>query len=87
LLLTWNSTLHKKIDQPFITGTGVTTYCVHPGLVATELGRYMYKEDEPPSLSRRIIHALAKTPAQGAQTSIYCAVSERVAQQSGWYYR
>ncbi|KAF4520354.1 hypothetical protein B566_EDAN009877 [Ephemera danica] len=67
-------------------GTGVTSYSVHPGLVATELGRHIHKEDEPPTLGRRIIHALAKTPAQGAQTSIYCAVSKRVTQQSGWYY-
>jgi hypothetical protein len=30
---------------------------------------------------------MAKTPTQGAQTTIYCAVDEKVAGQSGFYYR
>jgi hypothetical protein len=30
---------------------------------------------------------MAKTPTQGAQTTIYCAVDEKVAGQNGLYYR
>jgi hypothetical protein len=30
---------------------------------------------------------MAQTPVQGAQTSVYCAVDEKVAGQSGFYYR
>lgn len=68
-------------------GTGVTANSLHPGVIKTELGRYM----ETP-LWRKIIFVpvflLAfKTPIQGAQTTIHCAVSKDLSDVSGKYFR
>ncbi|KAL1271422.1 hypothetical protein QQF64_030438 [Cirrhinus molitorella] len=70
-----------------LKGTGVTTYALHPGVIHTELGRYYF-----PSLPlwKRILfmplYFVVKTPWQGAQTSIYCAVDESLKNSSGLYY-
>ncbi|XP_028297645.1 retinol dehydrogenase 14 isoform X2 [Gouania willdenowi] len=74
--------LAKRLD-----GTGVTVYSLHPGVVRTELARHIL-----PTLAlwqRIIFHiivTLAKSPREGAQTSIYCAVDEGLANTSGLYY-
>ncbi|XP_050353965.1 retinol dehydrogenase 12-like [Nymphalis io] len=67
---------------------GINTYCLHPGVVKTELGRHLdqiwFKG------SRRIIGILLKpfmkTPELGAQTTIYCSVDEKCANETGLYY-
>ncbi|XP_056268151.1 retinol dehydrogenase 13 [Pseudoliparis swirei] len=70
-----------------LQGTGVTVYSLHPGVIRTELGRHLL-----PTLAlwQRIfvtpIIMLIKSPAAGAQTSIYCAVDESQANASGLYY-
>uniref|UniRef100_A0A8C1EE37 Si:ch211-107o10.3 n=1 Tax=Cyprinus carpio carpio TaxID=630221 RepID=A0A8C1EE37_CYPCA len=70
-----------------LKGTGVTTYALHPGLIQTELGRHFF-----PSLSlwKRLLFMpfffFVKTPWQGAQTTIYCAVDESLQNTSGLYY-
>ncbi|KAG8198096.1 hypothetical protein JTE90_020921 [Oedothorax gibbosus] len=70
-----------------LTGTGVSVYAVSPGMVWTNLGRYM-------SLNWWKIAALAplawffiRTPRQGAQTILHCAISEEAELESGSYYR
>ncbi|XP_007184404.1 retinol dehydrogenase 11 isoform X3 [Balaenoptera acutorostrata] len=55
-----------------LQGSGVTTYSVHPGTVNSELVRHSY-------LMRWIwwlFSFFIKTPQQGAQTSLYCALTE-----------
>lgn len=70
-----------------LQGTGVTVYSLHPGVIRTELGRHLF-----PTLAlwKRIIALplmmLIKTPWEGAQTTIYCAVEESLANESGFYY-
>uniref|UniRef100_A0A3Q3KEU4 Uncharacterized protein n=1 Tax=Monopterus albus TaxID=43700 RepID=A0A3Q3KEU4_MONAL len=70
-----------------IQSTGVTVYSLHPGHIRTELGRHWF-----PTLPfwKRIlvipIILLIKNPWQGAQTTIYCAVDESLANVSGLYY-
>lgn len=64
--------------------TGVTTYSLHPGVVNTEI---FFKG--VPWLSHVIgwlIAFMGKDAKAGAQTSIYCAVDEAVANESGLYY-
>ncbi|XP_051918881.1 retinol dehydrogenase 13 [Hippocampus zosterae] len=67
-------------------GTGVNTYCLHPGVVRTELGRHTF----PTSLWKNPllypILMMIKTPREGAQTSIFCAVDESLANVTGLYY-
>lgn len=70
-----------------LQGTGVTVYSLHPGVIRTELGRHLI-----PTLAlwKRLILILfgwlVKSPTEGAQTTIYCAVDESLDQVSGLYY-
>ncbi|XP_019639566.1 PREDICTED: retinol dehydrogenase 12-like [Branchiostoma belcheri] len=66
-----------------LVGTGVTVNALHPGTVQSELFRsapWFIKV-----LFHRILKPYLKTPYQGAQCSIYCAVSEDMARVSGQY--
>lgn len=66
---------------------GVTTYSLHPGVIATDLARHL---DETyfrgAYLLASVMRYFFKTPEQGAQTTIYCAVDENLANESGNYY-
>ncbi|XP_075894049.1 retinol dehydrogenase 13 [Nelusetta ayraudi] len=70
-----------------LQGTGVTTYSLHPGVIWTELGRHFVLQIP---LWKRILYRpfmyLIKSPKDGAQTTIYCAVEESLKDQSGLYY-
>ncbi|XP_029378203.1 retinol dehydrogenase 13-like [Echeneis naucrates] len=74
--------LSKRLE-----GTGVTTYSLHPGVIRTELGRHFWPTM---SLWKRFVFTpllfLIKSPTEGAQTTIYCAVEESLQNQSGLYY-
>jgi retinol dehydrogenase 12 len=63
-----------------LAGTGVNTYCVHPGVVASEIWRRV------PWPLRPLIKSRMLTITEGAQTSLYCATSPDVADQTGLYY-
>ncbi|XP_026274635.1 retinol dehydrogenase 12-like isoform X2 [Frankliniella occidentalis] len=67
---------------------GVTSYCVHPGVVATELFEHFDTFIIPGTkfFLDNVGRFFIKTPRQGAQTSLYCAVSRTAAHQSGLYY-
>ncbi|XP_008293502.1 retinol dehydrogenase 12-like [Stegastes partitus] len=66
-----------------LEGTGVTTYSLHPGAVKTDLQRhvsgFLY-------VVMMVTKPFFKNPAQGAQTSIYCAVEPSLANETGQYY-
>ena len=69
-----------------LKGTGVTVNCLHPGMVATSLVdkdkdfplffKYLYKLSKP----------LMKSPAHGAETSIYSASSPEIEGITGRYF-
>jgi len=61
-------------------GTGVTTYALHPGVIASDIWRRV------PWPFRQIMHLRMKTPEEGARTSLYCATSPDLAAESGKYY-
>jgi NAD(P)-dependent dehydrogenase (short-subunit alcohol dehydrogenase family) len=74
---------------------GVHAYAVHPGVIATDLGRYMTREDLK-ALRARITEAAASTPpsgssleyktvAQGAATSVWAAVAPELEGHGGAY--
>jgi retinol dehydrogenase-12 len=63
-----------------LTGTGVTTYSLHPGVVASQIWRRV------PWPARQIVTRRMLTIEQGARTSLYCATSAEVAGESGRYY-
>ena len=65
------------------SGSGVTVYSVHPGTVSSELVRHS-------ALMRWIwwiCSFFIKTPQQGAQTSLYCALTEGLEVLSGNHFR
>jgi len=60
--------------------TGVTTYVLHPGVVASDIWRRV------PRLVRPLVTRRMLTTEQGAQTSLYCATAAELAGQTGRYY-
>ncbi|XP_017206915.1 retinol dehydrogenase 12 isoform X2 [Danio rerio] len=69
-------------------GTGVSSYCLHPGVIRTDLSRHILSWFP---MLKTILYLpsmlLMKTPWQGAQTTIYCAVTEGLESKSGSYFR
>jgi len=61
-------------------GSGVTTYALHPGMVASDIWRRV------PWPVRPLIQRRMLTVEQGAETSLYCAASPSVASESGLFY-
>jgi NAD(P)-dependent dehydrogenase (short-subunit alcohol dehydrogenase family) len=66
--------LHAQELARRLDGTGVTTYALHPGVVASDIWRRV------PWPARPIIKRRMLSTEQGAATSIYCAASPDVAQ-------
>ena len=67
-----------------LDGTGVTATVLHPGVVRTSFGA----QDQAAYLAVMIgvAHLFMKTPAQGADTSIYLASSPQVEGVTGRYF-
>jgi NAD(P)-dependent dehydrogenase (short-subunit alcohol dehydrogenase family) len=63
-----------------LTGKRVTTYALHPGVVASDVWRAV------PWPIRGLMKRRMLTTEEGAQTSLYCATSPEAEQQSGLYY-
>jgi len=66
-----------------LTGTGVTANCLGPGLVNSELFRDVEKL---PWFFKVIKTLIGKTPEQGAETSLYLALSPEAEGVSGCYF-
>ncbi|MBI1817517.1 MAG: SDR family oxidoreductase [Deltaproteobacteria bacterium] len=66
-----------------LAGSGVTVNCLHPGAVATGLGK---NNGAWAQVLIRILGTFFRTPEQGAATSIYLASSPAVAGVSGKYF-
>lgn len=63
-----------------LSGTGIMTNCLHPGVVATHLLPTWLRAVKP--LITRVIF----DPDRGARTSLYVALSREVAEVSGAYF-
>jgi NAD(P)-dependent dehydrogenase (short-subunit alcohol dehydrogenase family) len=72
--------LHAQELARRLDGSGVSTYALHPGVVASDIWRRVPWPIRP-LMKRRMI-----SPEQGARTSLYCATSPEVAGESGLYY-
>ncbi|XP_069676628.1 retinol dehydrogenase 11-like isoform X2 [Periplaneta americana] len=64
--------------------TGVTVNSLHPGVVATEFLRRLPSLIRP--IPENIINIFCKNPWEGAQTSVYLAVSDEVEGVTGKYF-
>lgn len=63
-----------------LQGTGVTTYSLHPGVVATDVWRAV------PAPLARIAKWFMLSEEQGAATSLHCATSAEAGRETGLYY-
>eukprot|EP01023_Acetabularia_acetabulum_P038746 TRINITY_DN370_c1_g1_i5.p4 TRINITY_DN370_c1_g1~~TRINITY_DN370_c1_g1_i5.p4 ORF type:complete len:194 (-),score=28.14 TRINITY_DN370_c1_g1_i5:626-1207(-) len=67
--------------------TRCTVNCLHPGVVATELARYILPNNFPfYDVVNNVSKLFTKTPEEGALTSIYLASSPEVQGVSSKYY-
>ncbi len=66
-----------------LEGRGVTANALHPGFVATQMGM---NNGRLMQLVMKLVAPLARSPEEGASTSLYLAVSQEVEGVSGRYY-
>ena len=90
----YNAYFHSKLANNLFThelakklqGTSMTANCLHPGIILTELDRFLPFA----TLTRKYTEWFAKlifnTPDEGAQTSIYVAVDPDLNEVSGKYF-
>jgi len=72
--------LHAQELARRLDGTGVTSYSLHPGAIASNVWRRV------PWPLDAVMKLFMKSNEEGARTSVYCATSPDVANDSGKYY-
>ena len=72
--------LHAQELARRLDATEVTTYALHPGVIASDIWRRV------PRPARALMKLRMRSPEDGARTSVYCATSSEVAHESGHYY-
>jgi NAD(P)-dependent dehydrogenase (short-subunit alcohol dehydrogenase family) len=72
--------LHAQELARQLDGSGVTTYALHPGVIASDIWRQV------PWPVRPLMKRRMATPEHGARTSVYCATAPELADESGQYY-
>ena len=72
--------IHAQELARRLDGTRVTTYSLHPGVIASDIWRSV------PWPARRVMKRRMGSPEQGARTSVYCATAPELADQTGLYY-
>lgn len=63
-----------------LQGSGVTTYALHPGAVATDVWRHV------PWPFRSLVRFVTITPEEGALTTLHCATDPGAGRETGLYY-
>jgi dehydrogenase/reductase SDR family protein 13 len=72
--------LHAQELARRLAGTNVTTYSLHPGVIASDVWRGV------PQPLRAVVTLFMKSTKDGAKTTLHCAASPDVAGESGLYY-
>jgi retinol dehydrogenase-12 len=72
--------IHARELGRQLAGTSVTTYAVHPGVVASEIWRAL------PAPLDALLKLFMITNEEGARTSLYCATEPSLRAQTGRYY-
>lgn len=69
-----------------LSGTGVSVFALHPGIINTELCRHVQERFRITAIASYLKKWLLKTPQAGAQTSIMCCVDPDLDAMSGEYF-
>lgn len=77
-----NALFSRELARRY-AGTSVTSNSVHPGMVATNLGRYITGKPRDPNAPLR---KGFKTAVQGAATQVYVAIEPELKAVSGYYF-
>ncbi|MFL5829205.1 MAG: SDR family oxidoreductase [Solirubrobacteraceae bacterium] len=72
--------LHAQELARRLDGQGITTYSLHPGVIATNIWRGI------PWPIRPLMKLPMRSPDDGAKTPVYCATAPELAAESGQYY-
>jgi NAD(P)-dependent dehydrogenase (short-subunit alcohol dehydrogenase family) len=72
--------MHARKLAQLLQGTGVTTYSLHPGVVATDFWRNL------PGFIQPVIKLFMITEEQGAMTQLYCSTEPSLASVTGKYF-
>jgi NAD(P)-dependent dehydrogenase (short-subunit alcohol dehydrogenase family) len=72
--------LHAQELGRRLDGTGVTTYALHPGVIASDIWRRV------PWPVRPIMKLRMSSTEEGARTPVYCATAPELAGETGGYY-
>jgi retinol dehydrogenase-12 len=72
--------LHAKELARRLADTKITTYSLHPGVVATDIWR------QGPALLVRVAKLFMLSEEQGAATTLHCATAPELSRETGGYY-
>eukprot|EP00040_Diaphanoeca_grandis_P022310 m.119606 g.119606 ORF g.119606 m.119606 type:complete len:352 (+) comp28748_c0_seq1:153-1208(+) len=78
--------LHAQEFASKMNGTGVSAYACHPGVIHTELGRYMAAEGILGPLQQMFFNFLTFDAPGGALTQLYLATSDTASLNNGGFY-
>lgn len=71
----FSAELGRRLD-----GSGVTTYSLHPGVIASDIWRKL------PWGVRGLAKLFMKSVEEGARTTVWCATEPHLAEETGLYY-
>jgi NAD(P)-dependent dehydrogenase (short-subunit alcohol dehydrogenase family) len=79
-----NIYLANEIDRRY-GPLGLHAFSVHPGIIATEIGRFLSDETKEAMKQDKMLLRVLKTPEQGAATTVYAAVDKGLEGKGGRY--
>ena len=80
-ILLYAKELARRVEKD-----GIKVYCLHPGLIDSELWRSHKEKGSFGKFMLAPFEYFMKTPFYGAQTTLYCALEPSIANDTGLYY-
>ena len=78
--------LYSKELSRRVLKDGIHVYCLHPGLINSELWRHHKQKGSLSEFLLAPFEYLMKTTFLGAQTTLYCALEPSIVNDTGLYY-
>ena len=66
----------RELQRRYSSSHKIRAYSLHPGAVNTQLDRHIGVSDLVRQIAKPIRYLVFKTPLEGAQTNLYCALSD-----------